>query len=83
MMLGRGCRGAAAGCFGGGRGDSEGRCGRGGTRGRGGGLDRGLDRGWIFNWGRDFSRGFFGTNRFVVVHLEDVLLEVSDPVLLY
>lgn len=66
-------RGAAVGGCGAGRGGGEDRCGRGGTRGRGGGLDRG----WAI------SRGCFGSSRLVVVHLEDVLLEVSDPVLLH
>lgn len=36
-----------------------------------------MDRGWAI------SRGCFGSSRLVVVHLEDVLLEVSDPVLLH
>ena len=66
-------RGAAVGGCGAGRGGGEDRCGRGGTRGRGGGLDR----------GGVISRGCFGSSRLVVVHLEDVLLEVSDPVLLH
>lgn len=83
MMLGWRRKGAAVGSCGAGRGGGEGRCGRGGTRGRGGGLGRGLDRGWVISWGRESSGGCFGSSRLVVVHLEDVLLEVSDPVLLH
>lgn len=76
-MLDQRRRGATVGSCSVGRGGGKGRCGRGGTRGRGGGSGRGLDRGWFINW------GCFGSSRLVVVHLEDVLLEVSDPVLLY
>ncbi len=76
-MLSRRRWGAAAGSCGAGRGGGEGRCGGGGTRGRGGGWGQGLDR-----RRRLISRGG-GRSRLVVVHLEDVLLEVSDPVLLH
>lgn len=77
-------RGAAAGSCGAGRGGGEGRsrC-RGGAGGRGGGCGRGLDRRWVISWGRGSSGGCFGRSRFAVVHLQDVLLEVSDPVLLH
>lgn len=77
MTLSRRRRGGAVGSCG------EGSCGRGGTRGRGGGSGRGLDRGGVLNWGRESSGGCLGSSRLVVVHLEDVLLEVSDPVLLH
>lgn len=74
-------RGAAVGRSAAGRdgGGGEGRCGGSGTGGRGGGLDLGL----VFSRGRGSSGGFLWSSRFVVVHLEDVLLEVSDPVLLH
>lgn len=57
----------------GGQGGGEGRC---CTRGRGGGQHRGLARGRGVSGGRGFSVS-------AVVHLEDVLLDVSDPVLLH
>lgn len=77
VALSRGHRGGVAGSCG------EGSCGTGGTRGRGGGSGRGLDRSGVINWGRESSGGCLGSSRLVVVHLEDVLLEVSDPVLLH
>lgn len=66
--LGRRCGGAAVGSRG---------------EGRGGGEGSGLDRVWIISRGGRFSGGSFGSGRLVVVHLEDVLLQVSDPVLLH
>lgn len=66
--LGRRRRGAAFGSCGAGRGGAEG---------------GGLGRVWLISRGRRFSWGCFGCSRLVVVHLEDVLLEVSDPVFLH
>ena len=68
--------GAAVGGCGAGRGRS-------GSGGRGGGWGRDLDQGWVISRGTGISGGCFGSGRLVVVHLEDVLLEVSDPVLLH
>lgn len=71
-----GSRGAGWGCV-------DGRCGRGGARGRGGGRGGGPGGGWVFRWGRLSVGGRFGISGLVEVHLYDVLLEVSDPVLLH
>lgn len=83
MLLSRRPWGATVGSCGAGWGCVDGRCSRGGARGRGGGLGRGPDGGWVFSWGRLSIRGCFRISSLVEVHLYDVLLEVSDPVLLH